>query len=561
MIWAIGASVVMIYNIAGYVRFKQKVRRTAVRVTDGHLLEVLQTCRQETHTRTSPALYTSTFVTSPILLGVLHPVIILPDCLSTESELRYALLHELTHARRCDGLVKWLAVLATSVHWFNPLVYAVQHELDRSCELACDEAVTMRFSADDRRGYGSMLLSVASAAGASSPAMFSAMVEDKRNLKERMGVIMSSRKQAGRTIAVSIVVAGLIAVVATLAGCTLSTKQTETMKQPAALSQIKMITTKIGWAVSTEDQIFHTTDSGSTWTDVSIFQAPLAAESLPTFGACFADGQSAYVAVTNGANHASPITIYHTADQGKNWDPVQLPIRADWERNDAAGLFVDFPDALHGYILVTGSPGVGQMAKALYKTDDGGKSYSFVGDVTGLTNEQGVRAGIEGYPTGMAFSSVATGFVTCSYRGPASPQIYKTTDGGSNWTLAYQHMPKAGEVYTLSFPTAQIPTGQIPNFIEGDGYVNAYSPLFIGTKRTDGMMLLDLVRGEVHVVRAYRTKDAGATWTAEEVMGNNDIHNYSFLDDKNGYGLDTKGIHFTTSDGGLHWTAVPLAKE
>ena len=65
-----------------------------------------------------------------------------------------------------------------------------------------------------------MLVAVASMTGAPSPAMFSAMVEDKRNLKERLGVIMSSKKQTKHTTVVSVMSIALIAAIGILAGCT-----------------------------------------------------------------------------------------------------------------------------------------------------------------------------------------------------------------------------------------------------------------------------------------------------------------------------------------------------
>jgi beta-lactamase regulating signal transducer with metallopeptidase domain/photosystem II stability/assembly factor-like uncharacterized protein len=554
MLWAIGASAVMVYNTAGYARFKRMVRRTAVRVTDSRLLTILEACRQETHVRVSPALYTSTLVTSPILLGAIHPAIVLPDRLSTDNELRYALLHELTHARRQDALLKWATVIATSIHWFNPLAYVVQREMDRSCELACDEAVTMRFSADDRRGYGSMLLAVASAAGAPSPAMFSAMVEEKRNLKERLGTIMSSKKQTKRTMAVSIVAAFLIAGIALLAGCTFTAKQSG-IQQPAALSQIRMITQKTGWALTKDNQILKTADGGATWANVSVpalLQTQASWESLPT-SACFVDEQTAFVAAPSGPASYPHGIVYRTGDQGKTWSSVQLPSGTSWERYDINGLLVDFPDASHGYIMTTSSPGLGQMLKALYKTDDGGKTYSFVKEITGFTDVQGKFSGIEGYPTGMAFSSATTGFVTCTYHGQENPQIYKTTDGGLTWGLALQQLPTPGSTYALSFPQ-----GEVPNDNGENGYINGYSPLFIGTKRTDGLMLLDRRNGEVTSLQVYRTHDGGATWAPAELMENKSIHTCSFSDSRNGYGIDDTGKLFATSDGGLHWTAATM---
>jgi photosystem II stability/assembly factor-like uncharacterized protein len=397
---------------------------------------------------------------------------------------------------------------------------------------------------------------VASEADVPSPAMFPTMFEEERNLKERPGMMTSTRKQERRTISLCVITAFLVGTVALLMGCT--TRKQASMHQPAALSSIGMIMGKIGWALTKDDQVLRTADGGAIWTDVSIpglLQAQKSTAFLP-IGTCFFNEQAAFVAVPSGTDNDLYITVYRTTNQGKTWTPLKLPRGSDWENGDAGGLFVDFPDGLHGYVMVTSGPGLGQMAKSLYKTEDGGKNYFFVKDITGFSDQQGKFFGIQGYPTGMAFSSVTTGFVTCTYHGQADPQIYKTADGGLSWVLAYQQMPKAGEAYALSFPKEQT-----PNTNEGDGYIDAYSPLFMGTKRTDGMMFLDLVRGEAHVLQAYRTQDGGATWTPAEVMGNKDIHSCSFIDDKTGYGIDGAGMLFITGDGGLHWTTVPLAKE
>lgn len=508
--------------------------------------------------RITPTLYANSLIASPLLLGVFHPVIVVPDCRLTDSDLRYALLHELTHVRRYDGLFKWLTVLAVSIHWFNPLAYVLQREVNRSCELACDESATMKLSTNERRGYGTMLLSIASAAAVSSPATFSAMVGDKQNLKERLGVIMFSKLPTRRSVVVSIIVVVLIAVTATLAGCTFVTSRHHPMQQPAPLSDLRMITDQAGWALTMDDRILRTTDGGATWTDVSvaaILQAKATSSYVPV-GACFFDEERAFVVASSGPATDLRVTVYRTSDRARTWTSASLPVSVDWERDDIGSVFVDFINDSQGYVMVTSTPGLGQMGKLLYKTSDGGASYSFVGDITGMTDEHGVHSGIEGYPTGMAFSSETVGFVTCSYRGQADPQVYKTADGGLTWILAYQHMPNAGETYVLSFPA-----GQIPDTEEDEGYIDGYSPLFSGVQRADGVMLLDLVRDETHLLQLYRTDDGGATWSRAGIMGNKDIRRCSFVDSKNGYGIDSAGTLFTTGDGGLHWAAVSSAEQ
>jgi hypothetical protein len=138
-----------------------------------------------------------------MLIGLFRPTIILPDCEYTKDQLRYVLMHELTHLRRGDMLIRWLTVIASSVHWFNPIVWLAKREIDRACELACDEAVISSLSDDDKQTYGDTLLFVA-ADGKGFPAAL-AMSENKRNLKERLRGIMLSKKRTRLAIAMSAV--------------------------------------------------------------------------------------------------------------------------------------------------------------------------------------------------------------------------------------------------------------------------------------------------------------------------------------------------------------------
>lgn len=88
-----------------------------------------------------PRLYRTPLAKTPMLIGLFRPVIYLPEGEYTEAQLHNILRHELSHWRRHDVAVKWLATLAVHIHWFNPVVYFVRREIDRACELACDEAV------------------------------------------------------------------------------------------------------------------------------------------------------------------------------------------------------------------------------------------------------------------------------------------------------------------------------------------------------------------------------------------------------------------------------------
>ncbi|MDD2373034.1 MAG: M56 family metallopeptidase [Syntrophomonadaceae bacterium] len=72
------------------------------------------------------------FAASPMLIGILRPLIIIPDINFTEKQLKNILQHEAVHLKRFDVGVKWLTMIAVSLHWLNhhqiykktvPLIY------------------------------------------------------------------------------------------------------------------------------------------------------------------------------------------------------------------------------------------------------------------------------------------------------------------------------------------------------------------------------------------------------------------------------------------------------
>ncbi len=83
----------------------------------------------------------------PAVDGVLHPCISLPrgiDQLLTADELTAVLMHEVTHAKRRDNLIRLVYEVARCVLWFHPLVWLVGSRLALYRELSCDESVIRR---------------------------------------------------------------------------------------------------------------------------------------------------------------------------------------------------------------------------------------------------------------------------------------------------------------------------------------------------------------------------------------------------------------------------------
>ena len=97
---------------------------------------------------------------TPFVLGLIRPKIYLPVGLNA-SERSYILLHEQTHIHRKDHIIKVLAFLTLSIHWFNPLVWIAFMLLNTDMELSCDEKVLKEINDDIKKPYANSLLSLA----------------------------------------------------------------------------------------------------------------------------------------------------------------------------------------------------------------------------------------------------------------------------------------------------------------------------------------------------------------------------------------------------------------
>ena len=86
----------------------------------------------------------STSLLEPGLVGILRPVVILPEGLMSQlsqAERDAILAHELSHFCRDDNLTASIHMLVEALFWFYPLVWLIGAKLIAERERACDENV------------------------------------------------------------------------------------------------------------------------------------------------------------------------------------------------------------------------------------------------------------------------------------------------------------------------------------------------------------------------------------------------------------------------------------
>ncbi|WP_297293444.1 M56 family metallopeptidase [uncultured Oscillibacter sp.] len=217
--WLGGALVLMVWKVSAYLHFLRCLRAGRREVSAPALLDLLARTGEELKVRRPVELWENPLAASPMLLGLVRPRIVLPSAAVSATDFRCTALHELTHYRRCDLLYKWLVQLTVCLHWWNPLVWVMAREIDRACELACDEAVLCRLKPEERLSYGDALLRALESGGGYRAARGSVSLgESAELLKERLSAIMNFKKPSRWTALLSLVLAAALTTGAAAAG-------------------------------------------------------------------------------------------------------------------------------------------------------------------------------------------------------------------------------------------------------------------------------------------------------------------------------------------------------
>jgi len=157
-IWFGGMCTYLIIVITSYIVYIINKRKKAILITEN---TVLNGVKKELKIKRNIKIRMSKNFESPMLVGVLFPVIYIPYREISDENMRMVFLHELTHYKRKDLAFKWLSLFVNAVHWFNPLAYLLCSNISEACEVSCDMAVTKNMSDTEQKIYMKTILDLA----------------------------------------------------------------------------------------------------------------------------------------------------------------------------------------------------------------------------------------------------------------------------------------------------------------------------------------------------------------------------------------------------------------
>jgi len=160
VIWVGGVVAVFAYQLFMHYRFIKAVNRWGEKLETSKILSILENEQKETGVVAEVSLYQCQFITSPLLLGIRNPKILLPDMELSQDELSMIIRHELIHFRRKDIMVKFIILLATALHWYNPVIWFSSKAISLQCEISCDNETMLNTEMEQRQQYSETLIGV-----------------------------------------------------------------------------------------------------------------------------------------------------------------------------------------------------------------------------------------------------------------------------------------------------------------------------------------------------------------------------------------------------------------
>ncbi|MCD8181140.1 MAG: hypothetical protein LUF26_06665 [Firmicutes bacterium] len=194
LIWLAVTAALIFVMTARYIRTARSLKAVSEETYDEKILSAYSETRRLLNVPRDIKIMTSDALSSPLLFGIFKPAIVIPSRDFTYDELKMIFAHELTHYRHKDLIIKLIAMIAASVHWFNPLSHFLTKSVNECCELCCDESVLKKLNLPDKKCYGRLIISVIEHTPSKRFAYTTAMASPKRGVQRRLLRIAEFKK-------------------------------------------------------------------------------------------------------------------------------------------------------------------------------------------------------------------------------------------------------------------------------------------------------------------------------------------------------------------------------
>gem|GEM_PF-2137083 len=138
--WLLGTAL-MLTRAGIQVAGAERLRRSCKPLDDSRITQLLAEAQRALNLTRRIRVAVTEKLTSPAVVGVIVPTLILPLTLLTTltpEQIRFILLHELAHIRRGDYFANLFQLFIEALLFFNPAVWWISHQVRREREACCD---------------------------------------------------------------------------------------------------------------------------------------------------------------------------------------------------------------------------------------------------------------------------------------------------------------------------------------------------------------------------------------------------------------------------------------
>jgi len=139
--WLVGAIGLSLWRLGGWLHLR-RLRRVGTSAATHETVQVLERLLERLRVSQPVRLLESTLARSPVVIGWLRPVVLLPVSIVAElppQQLEMILAHELAHIRRWDFLWNLVQTVIETLLFYHPAVWWVSRRIRVEREACCDD--------------------------------------------------------------------------------------------------------------------------------------------------------------------------------------------------------------------------------------------------------------------------------------------------------------------------------------------------------------------------------------------------------------------------------------
>ena len=193
-------TIIFVYHARKYYMFRKYFQNNTNVIADEREQEIIQAYISKNNIDKSIRVYEySDERVTPITMGVIEPIIILPKMDWTKQDLEFVMEHEVTHIRQRDNLIKFLAIVVAVLNFYNPLAFYLLNKWEEVAEMTCDSKVLAGKSQEEVSRYGNLIIDLATMKAKNKifPILGLSLNFQKKAMEERIHTMKKEVKKEG----------------------------------------------------------------------------------------------------------------------------------------------------------------------------------------------------------------------------------------------------------------------------------------------------------------------------------------------------------------------------